>query len=328
MYKCLKQQTFVSGNYSLVPIRMDDRYDIMHWRNEQIYHLRQKDPLTEVQQDKYFDEVVSKLFDQEKPEQILFSFLEDKKLIGYGGLVHIDWENENAEISLVLDTQLEKKAFNELWKKYLTLVKKIAFNELKICKIYTYAFDLRPKLYSVLLDVGFKEEARLVNQCRFENGYLDVVIHSFWNPLFFISYRPIQIADKITLFNWVNDIQVRDNSKNNNAIKFDEHTKWFEKRINSEQCKVLIFLALDIPIGQVRLEKENDVWLLDYSVDANYRGLSVGFYMIKIVVEKFNAKIKAVVKKDNQASAKIFQKLNFILVDTSNDYLTFLSTTK
>lgn len=45
-YKCLNQQEFEYGEYQLVPIRHKDRYDIMQWRNEQIYHLRQAEPLT------------------------------------------------------------------------------------------------------------------------------------------------------------------------------------------------------------------------------------------------------------------------------------------
>lgn len=38
-YKCLNQQVFESGDYKLVPIRHEDRYSIMQWRNEQIYSL-------------------------------------------------------------------------------------------------------------------------------------------------------------------------------------------------------------------------------------------------------------------------------------------------
>ncbi|GAK91039.1 putative ribosomal-protein-serine acetyltransferase [Nonlabens ulvanivorans] len=49
--------------------------DIMKWRNEQMYHLRQAEKLTEQSQDSYFKNVVSKLFEQEKPNQLLFSFL-------------------------------------------------------------------------------------------------------------------------------------------------------------------------------------------------------------------------------------------------------------
>jgi hypothetical protein len=72
-YKSLKKQIFISEQYSLVPLRMEDRYRIMKWRNEQIYHLRQSKPLTEKDQENYFESVVSSLFEQEKPNQILFS---------------------------------------------------------------------------------------------------------------------------------------------------------------------------------------------------------------------------------------------------------------
>jgi hypothetical protein len=53
-YKVLSKQIFTSGSYSLVPIRFEDRYDIMQWRNEQIYHLRQSQPMTKEDQDAYF----------------------------------------------------------------------------------------------------------------------------------------------------------------------------------------------------------------------------------------------------------------------------------
>lgn len=90
-YKVLKQQEFSNANFRLVPIRFDDRYKIMQWRNEQIYHLRQAGPLTKEKQNAYFENVVAKLFNQEQPNQILFSFLKDDECIGYGGLVHINW---------------------------------------------------------------------------------------------------------------------------------------------------------------------------------------------------------------------------------------------
>ena len=75
-YKCLKQQEYTLGDYSIVPLRYEDRFSIMKWRNEQIYHLRQARPLTEEDQQRYFDNVVAKLFDNPKPDQILFSYLE------------------------------------------------------------------------------------------------------------------------------------------------------------------------------------------------------------------------------------------------------------
>ena len=93
-YQCLDNNEYTLEGYSLVPIRLKDRYKIMQWRNEQMFHLRQKKELTVEDQDAYFKKIVSKLFDQDKPKQILFSLLKDKECIGYGGLVHIDWDQK------------------------------------------------------------------------------------------------------------------------------------------------------------------------------------------------------------------------------------------
>ena len=162
-YKALNKQIFTLNGYSLVPIRFEDRYDILKWRNEQIYHLRQVKPLTKVEQDTYFENVVAKLFEQDQPSQILFSFLEDGLCIGYGGLVHINYIDKHAEISFIMDTVLEKDRFFEIWVNYLKLIEGLAFNSMNFHKIYTYAFDLRPQLFKVLENSGFSIDKRLKN---------------------------------------------------------------------------------------------------------------------------------------------------------------------
>lgn len=177
-YKVLNKQNFSLGNYAIVPIRYEDRLDIMKWRNDQIYHLRQDKPLTVENQENYFNHIIASLFDQEKPSQILFSFLENGKCIGYGGLVHINWIDKNAEISFIMNTELERAHFKSNWNIYLSLIEQVAFEALSMHKIFTYAFDLRPRLYEVLLDSGFIEECRLKEHCIFNDKYLDVVIHS------------------------------------------------------------------------------------------------------------------------------------------------------
>lgn len=177
-YKALDNQIYSTGIFSLVPIRFEDKLDIMKWRNEQLYHLRQVKPLTIENQEKYFNDVVSKLFEQEQPNQILFSFLKNDICIGYGGLVHINWIDKNAEISFIMDTVREKTEFQNIWSIYLSLIERIAFNDINLHKIYTYAFDLRPHLYQVLTKHEYTEEARLKQHCNFSNNFIDVVIHS------------------------------------------------------------------------------------------------------------------------------------------------------
>ena len=182
-YKCLNKQNYKTGNYQIIPIRDEDRYLIMEWRNEQIYHLRQIDPLTTFKQDQYFRNVINKLFDHDEPYQILFSFLDGDKCIAYGGLVHINWKDKNGEISFVMKTILEKERFVILWNTFLHLIKQVAFKELNFHKIYTYSFDLRPKLYKALKLSGFLLEGRLKDHCIVNFKWCDVLYHSCINPI-------------------------------------------------------------------------------------------------------------------------------------------------
>ena len=186
-YKILNKQVFTQGSYSIVPIRYEDRFIIMKWRNEQIYHLRQSEPLTIEKQNSYFDNVVSQLFEQEKPTQLLFSYLENDICIGYGGLVHINWIDKNAEISFIMNTELEKNEFHKHWGIFLELLEQLAFKELKLHKLYTYAFDLRPHLYEAIELKGYQKEAILKEHCFFEGKYKDVIIHSKLNENRFIN---------------------------------------------------------------------------------------------------------------------------------------------
>jgi hypothetical protein len=63
IYKNINSDSFNNGIYSLVPIRDEDKYDIMNWRNNQLDILRQETVLLIEQQEIYFKTVVDKLFD-------------------------------------------------------------------------------------------------------------------------------------------------------------------------------------------------------------------------------------------------------------------------
>ena len=169
------------NNYEIKPIRYEDRYSIMKWRNDQLYHLRQKFKLKKIDQDNYFKNTIRLLFNKKYPGQILFSFFKENSLVGYGGLVHINWENKHSEISFVFDTKLEREHFELLWDNFLSLLENIAFSKLGLNKIYTYAYDLRPRLYLVLEKRDYIEEARLKMHELVKNEFVDVLIHSKFN---------------------------------------------------------------------------------------------------------------------------------------------------
>lgn len=176
-YVVLNKNEYRLGDYQIVPIREEDKYGIMEMRNDQLFHLRQANLLTVADQDKYFSEVVSKLFEKHNPDQLLFSYLKNDILIGYGGLVHINWVDVNAEISFIIFPGFENE-FEFHWKNFLSMLEEVAFTQLKFHKIFTYAFDLRPRLYPILEKVDYLKEATLKEHCFYDNKYIDVVIHS------------------------------------------------------------------------------------------------------------------------------------------------------
>lgn len=177
-YQCLKQQVFEFQNFKITPIRYKDRYEIMNWRNDQISVLRQDNLLTQIEQDLYFESTIAKEFDLEKPNQILFSFFKKNKLIGYGGLVHIDWINQNAEISFLLKTDFNNLEFyTQSFTAFLKLIEKLAFN-INMHKIYTYGYRTNEYRFSPLINSFFEKEVELKNHKKINNNWFDVLIYS------------------------------------------------------------------------------------------------------------------------------------------------------
>jgi RimJ/RimL family protein N-acetyltransferase len=334
-YKCLSKKVYSSGRYSLIPIRFEDRYNIMQWRNEQIYHLRQAEPLTKEKQDGYFENVVAKLFDQEQPTQILFSLLEGDKCIGYGGLVHINWIDKNAEISFIMETALEMENFESIWLMYLSLIEDVAFNELKIHKIYTYAFDLRPKLYKVLSKANFIEDARLKEHAYFSDTFIDVVIHSKIQHS--IQLRKANLEDIQTTFNWATNEEVRKYSFNKSTILFDEHKKWFESKLIDPNCFYYIMNLGTNMLGSIRVDFdfEKEVGIISYLISPDFHGKGFGKILLEKIEDELLKDINSstitltgLVLEENKASIKIFEKLNYHLALKDKDVLTFSKTIK
>jgi len=177
-YKALNKQEYTNQNFTIVPIRYEDRMAILKWRNEQIDFLRQKNLLTKKMQDDYFDNIVSKLFDQERPDQILFSYLKDEKCIGYGGLVHINWESKNAEISFLLDTKMgSPKSYNVLINIFLGLIEEVA-NSAKLHKIFTYGYDVEDFRFEPLINQKYTLEATLKEHVLIDDKFKDIKIYT------------------------------------------------------------------------------------------------------------------------------------------------------
>ena len=314
-YICLNQNEFKVFDYKLVPIRYEDRLDIIKWRNEQMYHLRQDKPLTEKSQDDYFNGTLAKLFDQKKPNQILFSYLKNDKCIGYGGLVHINWIERTAEVSFIMETSLEGNEFDLHWSTYLYLLKKIAFEELKLKSLYTYAYDLRQFLYPTLEKNNFKVKEHLKDEIEIDGKKTDVFIHECSNPILLMKIREATKNDTKLIFNWSNDPLVRAQSFYSNIIEFENHKNWFKEKLQNDNSLLLINNFDGNNIGLVKFELENDKCTVGILIDEKFRGK--GFSLLMLInsstyyFNRFSTPVFAYIKESNTASIRSFEKAGY-----------------
>lgn len=178
-YKCLNQNQYLYQNYELIPIREEDIMLIKDWRNAQIAVLRQKKPLTEQAQRQYFEQVIWPTFIMDRPPQILFSFLKDNICIGYGGLVHISWEDKRGEVSFLLNPERveNKKVYREDFLAYLHLLKEVAYKDLQFNRLTGETYDLRPYHVSIMEEAGFRLEGRMKRHIYHDGVYVDSLIH-------------------------------------------------------------------------------------------------------------------------------------------------------
>jgi len=169
----------IEGDYKIIPIRDQDKFLIMQWRNEQMDILRQQEPLTEEMQSRYFESVVNKERNMLHPNQVLVSYLKNNQLIGYGGLVHINWIDKRGEVSFLLETKRNenRELLHREYSIFLTVIKILAFDKLQFNKITTEAFDIRPQIIQTLEENGFVLEGRLRNHNLIKGKFVDSLLH-------------------------------------------------------------------------------------------------------------------------------------------------------
>lgn len=121
------------------------------------------------------------------------------------------------------------------------------------------------------------------------------------------------IEDMKSVFDLSNDELVRANSFNQEKIIWDDHQKWFEKKINDENSVFYIVNNLNnIFMGYVRLEKEKEDWILTIHLRGEYRGKGLGKEILETICSLNSEKcIIAFVKEKNLPSVNSFEKANF-----------------
>lgn len=178
-YGCLPHQVLEEGVYRVKVLQDEDLENVRCWRNAQMNILRQSSPISYDEQKKYYEKYIWPTLLELKPSNILFGFFKKKELIGYGGLVHVAWEHHRAEVSFLLSPSRvdDASVYIEDFANFLKLVKRLAFNDLGLLRLYTETYDIRPIHVAVLESNGFVREGVLRNHVFVAGKPCDSIYH-------------------------------------------------------------------------------------------------------------------------------------------------------
>lgn len=126
------------------------------------------------------------------------------------------------------------------------------------------------------------------------------------------TVRNAELRDIENVYNLSNDTDVRRMSINKDKIEWENHVKWFNRRIN----EVLPFYIIESEsgefIGQVRFEEYNAEIFISISLVKIFRSQGLGQKIIEYCAKKSGfSKINAYIYDNNIASIKAFQHANF-----------------
>ncbi|OHE76671.1 MAG: UDP-2,4-diacetamido-2,4,6-trideoxy-beta-L-altropyranose hydrolase [Verrucomicrobia bacterium RIFCSPHIGHO2_12_FULL_41_10] len=140
------------------------------------------------------------------------------------------------------------------------------------------------------------------------------------NEKFNLTIRKANTADEAILFDWINDLEVRKQSFQQEYIDRSEHSQWFATKLVDPECVLLIGEdEAGLPIGQVRFEMNAKMAeaIVDISIDNSLRGMGFSEQLLGEAIKywrKLNStfKLKAEIRDENIRSQQLFIKLNFI----------------
>ena len=132
-----------------------------------------------------------------------------------------------------------------------------------------------------------------------------------------LQVRSATTDDARLLWDWANDPEVRAVSFDSEPIPWETHRRWFESKLQDEDCRILMVeLSGAGPVGVVRFETEGDESTISVSVAKEFRGQGLGAETIRRGTETFLAEttipcVRAFVKPDNAASLRAFEAAGY-----------------
>jgi RimJ/RimL family protein N-acetyltransferase len=152
--------------------------------------------------------------------------------------------------------------------------------------------------------------------------------------------RPATPADCDQYFEWANDPEVRAISFNEQPISYESHVSWFTNKINTQNELWVLTKSISntthfadtgcececdhIPIGHIRIEKKINNTEIHFFITKQHRGEGNAKRMIQMALLQVETwPVIAQVKQSNRASRTTLDKLDFQIIATTSESITY-----
>jgi UDP-glucose 4-epimerase len=135
-----------------------------------------------------------------------------------------------------------------------------------------------------------------------------------------INLRDANSEDEDTLFEWRNIDELVALSYYKKKVTITEHRQWFQNKLNSNLCTLLIVQLDGLNIGLIRMDSKRSECEVTIYLIPGYGGKGYGSKALSIALYKMDIKCKSYIAKVqtvNIPSQKLFEKLGF--KETSRD---------
>lgn len=132
-----------------------------------------------------------------------------------------------------------------------------------------------------------------------------------------LRLRQVIPEDRLLLYDWANDPEVRKHSFNSAAIPLAIHDSWFTSKFSSPKSLLYIAEVNHKPAAHIRFELSDHSATINYLIGSEFRGKGLGHTVLLKGIGQLEKdrkdiqKVEGLVQHTNPASIRAFEKAGF-----------------
>ncbi|ELR70589.1 hypothetical protein C900_03570 [Fulvivirga imtechensis AK7] len=132
-----------------------------------------------------------------------------------------------------------------------------------------------------------------------------------------MTLRKATMDDARVTYKWATDKNIRSLSFSSDEITWEGHCKWFESKVNSDQCFYYLAKIKERFVGSVRFDLSHEKAVINYLLDVDYQGQGLGRVLLAEGIRQLTKEQRQIeeivgyVMDTNIPSIRIFERLGF-----------------